>query len=264
MKNIYAFENSILIPKRSVKPRKQGLTMVMDRGDLGPQGVQDLFNRGGEYIDMLKFGWTTMRLIPMDITRQKIELCKNFDVVPCPGGIALEAAVMYNKVTQFLEEAKDIGFAAIEVSDSIINMASIDLKVDLIRVAKSYDFLVHAEVGKKTPEESLSIARTVDEINKCLDAGASKVILEAYELEALRGKEEQKSSTTLLEIAHRVGVGNIIFEAKEQPLQVWCIEKFGPEVNLGNILPADLISLETMRRGVHWPTGFGKIFAPEF
>ena len=52
------------------------------------------------------------------------------------------------------------------------------------------------------------------------------------------------------EIAHAVGFGDVVFEAPTKAAQAWFIKQFGPEVNLGNIPPDEVIPLETLRLGL--------------
>jgi phosphosulfolactate synthase len=56
------------------------------------------------------------------------------------------------------------------------------------------------------------------------------------------------------EIAHEIDPGRLIFEAPKKHQQVWFIRHFGPNVNLGNVLPEDLVSLETLRLGLRADT----------
>jgi phosphosulfolactate synthase len=56
------------------------------------------------------------------------------------------------------------------------------------------------------------------------------------------------------EIAHRVDVDELLFEAPRKEQQVWFIKRFGREVNLGNIAPDEVLSLETLRLGLRADT----------
>ena len=56
------------------------------------------------------------------------------------------------------------------------------------------------------------------------------------------------------EIAQAVGVANVIFEAPSKAAQAWFVKQFGPEVNLGNIPPEEVIPLETLRLGLRGDT----------
>ena len=56
------------------------------------------------------------------------------------------------------------------------------------------------------------------------------------------------------EIVHEIDVGDIIFEAPTKASQAWFVKQFGPEVNLGNIPPDEVIPLETLRLGLRADT----------
>ena len=53
-------------------------------------------------------------------------------------------------------------------------------------------------------------------------------------------------------------VKKLIWEAPQKNQQAYLILKFGPNVNLGNISPEEITSLETMRRGLRGDT-LGKV-----
>jgi len=56
------------------------------------------------------------------------------------------------------------------------------------------------------------------------------------------------------EIAHGIAVEDIIFEAPTKASQAWFVKQFGPNVNLGNIPPDEVIPLETLRLGLRGDT----------
>jgi phosphosulfolactate synthase len=56
------------------------------------------------------------------------------------------------------------------------------------------------------------------------------------------------------EIVHEVEVGELIFEAPTKSSQAWFVKQFGPNVNLGNIPPEEVIPLETLRLGLRGDT----------
>ena len=45
-----------------------------------------------------------------------------------------------------------------------------------------------------------------------------------------------------------------MFDAPVKHQQVWFIQRFGPDVSLGNIAPGDVLSLETLRLGLRSDT----------
>jgi phosphosulfolactate synthase len=65
------------------------------------------------------------------------------------------------------------------------------------------------------------------------------------------------------EIAHEVAVDDLIFEAPTKSSQAWFVKQFGPNVNLGNIPPDEVIPLETLRLGLRGDTLQEILLAPE-
>ena len=93
-------------------------------------------------------------------------------------------------------------------------------------------------------------------IKEELDAGAWKVITEAREggtAGIFRPTGEMRTGL-IDEIAHEIDVGDLIFEAPTKAAQAWFVKQFGPEVNLGNIPPDEVIPLETLRLGLRADT----------
>ena len=56
------------------------------------------------------------------------------------------------------------------------------------------------------------------------------------------------------EIVHEIDVAELIFEAPTKSSQAWFVKQFGPNVNLGNIPPDEVIPLETLRLGLRGDT----------
>ena len=49
-----------------------------------------------------------------------------------------------------------------------------------------------------------------------------------------------------------------MFEAPRTAQQAWFVRRFGPEVNLGNVALADVLSVETLRLGLRSDTAVGR------
>ena len=56
------------------------------------------------------------------------------------------------------------------------------------------------------------------------------------------------------EIEHSISFHDLIWEAPTKASQAWFVRHFGPEVNLGNIPPDEVIALETLRLGLRGDT----------
>jgi phosphosulfolactate synthase len=98
--------------------------------------------------------------------------------------------------------------------------------------------------------------RWVEQIQSELEAGAWKVIAEARESGSVgifRHDGEVRMGL-IDEIVHAVEPDKILFEAPRKDQQVWFVRRLGPDVNLGNIMPEEVLSLETVRLGLRADT----------
>lgn len=251
----------IALPPREEKPRNKGLTTLLDKG-LGYYAALDLVEQAADYIDLIKLGWGTTRLIPEKAVRKKITLYRDNQILVSNGGTILEIAYQQGKTAEFFKSARDIGINAIEVSNGVINMPGGD-KQRLIQEAQELGFAVFSEIGKKDPDEDalLSLPERIAEAEHDMQAGASKVIIEAREGGKGLGIYDDRGGVKegmVASLVAEIGADTIIFEAPEKSQQVYLILHLGVHVNLGNIKPDDVIPLETLRRGLRGDT-LGKV-----
>lgn len=250
-----------LSKKRESKPRKCGITMVLDKG-LGLQTASALMDVSGEYVDYLKFGWGTSIVHEQEIIKSKVEMYKSHDIVPYTGGTLFELAYMNDKLEEFFSEAHELGFPAIEISDGS-TLIPHDEKIKCIELAKDNGFEVLSEVGKKDPtlDKELSLDERIGYMKEELDAGSSLVIVEAREGGKNIGIFDKSGNAKEDEIDYileRFDGSKILWEAPNKDQQVFFLLKLGNEVNLGNISSDDITSLETLRLGLRGDT-LGKI-----
>ena len=251
---------NFLLKEREEKPRQKGITMVLDKG-LGLETAESLMNISGDYVDYLKFGWGTSIVHEQDIIKDKVAMYKSHNITPYTGGTLFELAYMNDKLEEFFQEAHDLGFEAIEVSDGSTTISH-DKKLECIESAKKDGFEVLSEVGKKDPglDKELSLDERIEYMQNELEAGSSLIIVEARE----GGKNigiYDKAGNAKEEIDYILDNfdGNkILWEAPNKDQQVFFILKLGNDVNLGNVSTDDITSLETLRRGLRGDT-VGKI-----
>lgn len=252
---------NFLLKKREEKPRKKGITMVLDKG-LGLETAESLMNISGDYVDYLKFGWGTSIVHEQDIIRDKVAMYKSHNITPYTGGTLFELAYMNDKLEEFFQEAHDLGFEAIEVSDGSTTISH-DKKLECIESAKKDGFEVLSEVGKKDPglDKELSLDERIDYMQNELESGSSLIIVEAREGGKNIGIYDKSGNAKEDEIDYILDNfdGNkILWEAPNKDQQVFFILKLGNDVNLGNVSTDDITSLETLRRGLRGDT-VGKI-----
>lgn len=252
---------NFLLKEREEKPRQKGITMVLDKG-LGLETAESLMNISGDYVDYLKFGWGTSIVHEQDIIKDKVAMYKSHNITPYTGGTLFELAYMNDKLEEFFQEAHDLGFEAIEVSDGS-TIISHDKKLECIESAKKDGFEVLSEVGKKDPglDKELSLDERIEYMQNELEAGSSLIIVEAREGGKNIGIYDKAGNAKEDEIDYildNFDGNNILWEAPNKDQQVFFILKLGNDVNLGNVSTDDITSLETLRRGLRGDT-VGKI-----
>lgn len=252
---------NFLLKEREEKPRQKGITMILDKG-LGLETAESLMNISGDYVDYLKFGWGTSIVHEQDIIKDKVAMYKSHNITPYTGGTLFELAYMNDKLEEFFQEAHDLGFEAIEVSDGSTTISH-DKKLECIESAKKDGFEVLSEVGKKDPglDKELSLDERIEYMQNELGAGSSLIIVEAREGGKNIGIYDKAGNAKEDEIDYILDNfdGNkILWEAPNKDQQVFFILKLGNDVNLGNVSTDDITSLETLRRGLRGDT-VGKI-----
>ncbi len=252
---------NFLTPPRGGKPRKAGITMVLDKG-MGLQAARDLMEISSDYVDFIKFGWGTLPLHRRDIVMEKVEMYRSFNVEAYPGGTLFEIAYINGMVPEYLEEAGEIGFKTLEISNGTVNISN-DEKCRFIEMAVDAGFNVISEVGKKDPalDSQLDPEERVELVSEDLNAGASMVLMEARESGQNIGIYDSNGNVKEDEVNYlieKLPSDRIIWEAPQKNQQVYFILKIGPDVNLGNIPPEEITALETIRRGLRGDT-LGKV-----
>ena len=239
------------IPDRSVKPRERGLTHVIDRG-LSVAEVDGLLEVAGGSVDVVKLGWGTA-LVSANL-RPKLERYAAHGVPVVLGGTLTELAIRQNRVEGLIAWLRELGIRHVEVSDGTIALDPA-VKRELIR-RLSGEFTVLAEVGSKDTDFIMAPYVWVEQIEADLEAGAWRVIAEAREsgTAGIYRADGEVRTGLIDEIAHAIDTERLIFEAPLREQQVWLLKRFGTECNLGNILPEDVVSLETLRLGLRSDT----------
>ncbi|WP_418792472.1 phosphosulfolactate synthase [Phosphitispora sp. TUW77] len=255
---VNTWEGTIAFPNsaRLVKPRGNGITMVIDKG-LGLSETANLLSVAGEYVDYIKLAFGTAALYPGKILREKVSFIRSCGIQIYPGGTFMEIAIIQDKIPEFLDKCRDLGFSAIEVSDGTISLSP-DKRTELIVMAKKMGFTVLSEVGKKSPLESLEIDEMVSQVHNDLNAGADYVIFEARDsgkgIGIFNENGDMRNGFFINLIQGLGDSAKIIWEAPLKNQQHELIKVFGPNVNLGNIPPADVIALESLRVGLRSDT----------
>jgi len=247
-----AFEDGFLgVPARPGKPRSVGLTHVIDKG-LNLRDIEGLFDTAGQFVDIVKLGWGTSYVT--NNLEKKIALYRSFETPVVCGGTLFEAVYARERMDDFKAWLVEYRFSHVEISDGTLDIPR-ERKLELIAEFAN-DFTVLSEVGSKDSDVVYAPYQWVEWIKEELEAGAWKVITEGREggTAGIFRSDGDMRTGLIDEIAHSIEVDEVLFEAPTKSSQAWFVKQFGPNVNLGNIPPDEVIALETLRLGLRADT----------
>ncbi|MES2828945.1 MAG: phosphosulfolactate synthase [Bacteroidota bacterium] len=239
------------IPERPDKPRDKGITMVMDKG-LSLRQVEDFIDVAGAHTDIVKLGWATSFVTPK--LKEKLAIYKAAGIPTYFGGTLFEAFIIRNQFDDYCRVLEQFDMEYVEVSDGSITIEH-DLKCEYIRKLSKHVTVI-SEVGSKDAAKIFAPYKWIKLMQAEIDAGSWKVIAEAREggnVGIYRGSGEVREGL-VDEILTQIPEETIIWEAPQKEQQVWFIKLLGSNVNLGNIAPAEVIPLETIRLGLRGDT----------
>ncbi len=239
------------IPERPEKSREFGLTMMMDKG-LSLRESENFVASSAKFTDLVKFGFGTS--VITNSLEEKLAIYKNAQCKTYFGGTLFEAFVargMFDDYRKYLDKYK-MEYA--EVSDGTLTIPH-DEKLEYIR-RLSEQVTVLSEVGSKMGDKVITNKEWVYMMQSELQAGSWKVIAEARESGNVGIYNSDGSANTELieQIKEKVDAKNVLWESPQKSQQVWFINHFGANVNLGNIAPNEVIPLETLRLGLRGDT----------
>jgi phosphosulfolactate synthase len=239
------------IPKRANKSRNTGLTMMMDKG-ISLRQAEDFISVNHEYTDIIKLGFGTSIITPNVV--DKINLYKENKMHVYAGGTLFEAFAIRNQLDDYKKYLNNIGLDMVEISDGSMELNHYK-KCEIISDF-SKDFKVISEVGSKDASIKINSKKWIKWMRNELSAGSWKVIAEAREggNVGVFNTDAIIKSELIDDITNSIPNENILWEAPKKHQQVWFINKFGANVNLGNIAPEEVIPLECLRIGLRGDT----------
>jgi len=239
------------IPERTTQPRKNGITMVMDKG-LSIEEAKNLMSVGYPHIDVVKLGFGTSFVTPN--LKEKIEVYRSYNMPVYFGGTLFEAFLIRGQFNDYIQVCKDFGVSYMEVSDGSITIPH-DEKCRYIEQLSKHG-VVLSEVGSKDAATIIPPYKWIELMRAELNAGSAYVIAEAREagnVGIYRGSGEVREGL-VQEILTQIPAENIIWEAPQKAQQLYFLQLIGCNVNLGNIAPSEIIALEAMRIGLRGDT----------
>jgi phosphosulfolactate synthase len=239
------------MPLRNAKPRKEGVTMVMDKG-LSLEEAKLFVENAVPHVDMIKLGFGTAYVTPK--LREKIEVYQQAGIPVYFGGTLFEAFLIRNQFNDYISLCKDYNISYIEISDGSITIPHAE-KCGYIEKVSAF-CTVLSEVGSKDAAHIIPPYKWIELMRAELSAGATYVIAEAREagnVGIYRGSGEVREGL-VQEILTQIPGEKILWEAPQKVQQLYFIELLGANVNLGNIAPSEIIALEAMRVGLRGDT----------
>lgn len=219
---------------------------------MGLDGTKDFLSVAAPFVDIVKLGFGTSFVT--NHLKEKIEIYRQHDVPVYFGGTLFEAFLVRNQFEDYINVIKEYGLQFVEVSDGSTTIPHVEKCGYIEKLAKHVTVL--SEVGSKDATHIMPPYKWIELMKAELEAGSTYVIAEAREagnVGIYRGTGEVREGL-VQEILTQIPYEQIIWEAPQKAQQVYFLELLGANVNLGNIAPAEIISLESMRVGLRGDT----------
>jgi len=227
--------------------------MVMDKG-MSLKESEHFVESSTAFTDLVKFGFGTALITPS--LKEKVKLYKEAGLKPYFGGTLFEMFYVRGEFDGYRKFVSESGLENVEVSDGTIKMEH-EEKLECISIL-ARDFQVLSEIGSKVKGVELPNDVWVRNMRTELETGAWKVIAEARESGTIGIYQSDGSANRTLidDIMREIHVNDVLWEAPNKSQQTMFIQLVGANVNLGNIAPNEVVSLEALRCGMRGDTFF--------
>lgn len=214
-------------------------------GWTGRAGVADLIACAGAYIDYAKIYALNSLLMPEAEVARIVRMYAEADIVPYSGGILFEYAYQQDRLDAMLALLDRLGLRTMELSENYVSLAD-DERRALIARFHARGFQVIYEFGRKNPEAPLTIAELQRIVASVAELGVHHVIVEQSEIDVL-------ADGAMAELTRQPWFARILVETDPYrfPQQhAELLTEYGPEINLANVTPGQVLRLEGLRRGI--------------
>ena len=242
----------LTLPERTTKPRESGLTHVLDKG-LSLDQVRQFLEVAGDYVDIVKLGWGTAVVTPN--VKEKIALYQSFGIPVCFGGTFFEVCLRQGKFEEYLALVDECGMDCVEISDGTVAMDEDDKLAILRTLSKQLQGPQRGrQQGRGRGDHARPSGSTRSSASSRPAPGRSSPRAASPAPWASTARAATSRTACWRRSATAFDTSQILFEAPIKKQQAWFIKQFGANVNLGNIPPEEVISVETLRVGVRGDT----------
>ncbi len=245
---------ALALPHRAAKPRTRGLTSMIDFGPDtfgwtgAPGGIRPLLDACAQYIDFAKIYALNALLLPRETVKAAARLYRDHDVRPFAGGILFEYAWQKNELDGLETLLADLDIGGLEISENYVQLTP-DQRARMIDRFQRRGIYIKYEFGRKNPTDPLSL----DELGGVVEAvgqqGIEHVIVEQSDFDMLVAARADAIDA----LRREPWFDRLVIEADPYrfPKQhAELVRTFGPEVNLANVTPGQVLRLEGFRLGI--------------
>ncbi|MGE5524775.1 MAG: phosphosulfolactate synthase [Rhodospirillaceae bacterium] len=239
------------VMRTPAKPRNRAMLLMSEVG-IPLREAEDIIEIAAPIIDYAKItdhAGLAYRLTA-DWLKKKIRLYNSNGIEVVPGGIPFQLAVMQNKVIEYFQRVRDLGFAGVEMSEDVMEPMERGYREELIARAREMGLKVMTEMGRKNLDVAFDVDEICEQILADIKLGVSKIYLESSEIQALF----EADPSALDRIASLGKNEYLLFELglnQPQEKAAWLVERYGPDINFASVSPADVIAIDGIRRGLH-------------
>jgi phosphosulfolactate synthase len=244
----------LALPPRSVKPRRRGITSMIDFGPDtfgwtgGESGIRNVLEVAADYIDYAKIYAMNALLMPREVVKRAARTYRDAGVAPFAGGILFEYAWQRDEIDQLIALLAQLDLAGLELSENYVTLTDAERSRMIERFQKAGVSVVY-EFGRKNPEQAMSVEYLRGIVTAVAEHGINHVTVEQCEMDLL----VRDAPDAIATLAAQPWFDHVVIEADpyrfpQQHAQL--LRDFGPDANLANITPGQVLRLEGFRRGI--------------
>lgn len=236
------------LPQRVEKPRSSGITMMTDMG-LSVHQAQNFTESSAPYTDFVKMAFGSSLLIPS--LESKLNIYQDVGITPIFGGTLFEVFAHRKALDDFTEYLDKYGMDFIEISGETIQFSHKKKLTYIRQFQKNYSVIsqsTNSSTGGLIPFDDW-----IKKSEKEIDAGAQYILVKESNKLPVYG-DQGLASYIAAKQPKEINPEQLIWDAPSKDEQIELIQLFGNNVNICNVEPTDVISLESKRMGLHSST----------